>query len=274
MEHIPNDSEASKGSDNEIDNEIDSLIDEYDSFDDDDSEHENCEYCCANRINVSINTATLKDVRDVLYNLREYFNKFEIDVGSCPPLTARPYNFDFNGLSGLNILEQNFPMEKMTNITPLDESDPVRPIRLHTKYKFFTEDRPGMVLEMYARGRKTNQSIITLMQNILHRRFSHKMGLGGILIVKGGQLLQYNPKFTCEATYHHIKCDSEITCSGAIVNDPVQILGHHDGLLMTTNRYMFDIHSEHGNGFFVNDITPKETEYYGIFNVADAVCRW
>jgi len=57
----------------------------------------------------------------------------------------------------------------------LRDSDKILTIETGSNY-FLSKQKPGMVLKIRAKGRKTNYNIITLIQNILHKRFSYKMG--------------------------------------------------------------------------------------------------
>ncbi|CAL1676463.1 unnamed protein product [Lasius platythorax] len=221
----------------------------------------------------SWNSATLKDVRDVLYELREYFDEFKIAVVACPCLTRSPYNLDVGGLSGnMNIFETDFPLNMLIEIPDLKKG-PMRLIPSRSINIFVCDRRPGMVLKIRAKGRKTNYSIITLIQSILHKRFSYKMGLGGVLSIKGGRMVQHVKSTSSDfLNEQYMDCDPVQTAIGTIVNDPVVIVGQQrDGVFLTNNCYMFHFFSENGQSLFINDVTPKETEYVGYFNVAEKV---
>lgn len=133
----------------------------------------------------------------VLYKLHDYFDHFEIALVACPCLKKSPYNLDFAGekhnnkhswsrifqvqqfyiLTGLSgnmyIEELKSPVNMLhPNITVPQAG----PIPFRSNRNFYSDGKPGMVLKIRARGRRTDHSIITLIQSILHKRFSYKMG--------------------------------------------------------------------------------------------------
>ncbi|XP_029173383.1 uncharacterized protein LOC114942226 [Nylanderia fulva] len=201
----------------------------------------------------SFNSITLKDIKDILYELHEYFDEFQIEIVACPDLSKEPYNFETPGMSGdteiWEIYTPNF--------------------RLPSKNYCFSMGKPAMVLKIRAKGRKINYNIITLIQNILHKRLYFKIGLNGLLLIQGGQIkLGKFPK-NDQPRCRTINCNLNAkVCVGVIVNDPVIIEGQHDGLFYTNDRYMF---YSIPNVFdqFLNDITPEETEYVGYFDIAE-----
>ncbi|XP_029178063.1 uncharacterized protein LOC114945887 [Nylanderia fulva] len=215
----------------------------------------------------SFNSITLEDVRDILYELHEYFDEFQIEIVACPDLTREPYNLKKSGMSGdTTILEVYTPnySERMM----LSDMHQILDIKAGKNY-FLSKRKPGMVLKIRAKGRKiTNYNIITLIQNILHKRLWYKIGLGGLLLIQGGFIKL--GKFTKDGMLwcHDVDCNSNTNvCHGVIVNDPVIIEGKHNGFFYTNDRYMFRSSFEFHCDRFLNDITPEETEYVGYFDI-------
>ncbi|XP_029168265.1 uncharacterized protein LOC114938448 isoform X1 [Nylanderia fulva] len=214
----------------------------------------------------SFNSITLKDIKDILYELHEYFDEFQIEIVACPDLSKEPYNFGTPGMSGntaiLEVYTRN-DLERQINRNEI--------IHIKTGWNhFLSKQKPGMVLKIRAKGRKTNYNIITLIQNILHKRLYFKIGLGGLLLIQGGHIkLGKFPK-NDEPQCENINCNINANvCKGVIVNDPVIIEGKHDGLFYTNDRYMFRSTSDLELDRFLNDTTPEETEYVGYFNIAE-----
>ncbi|XP_029176942.1 uncharacterized protein LOC114945025 isoform X1 [Nylanderia fulva] len=216
---------------------------------------------------ISFNSIALEDIRDILYELHEYFDEFQIEIVACPDLTREPYNFKVTGMSGdTKILQVYTPY----NIEIMQEDSNERiSFKMGTNY-YTSNHEPGMVLKIRAKGRKTNYNIITLIQNILHKRLYFKIGLGGLLLIQGGHIkLGKFPK-NDEPRFEDIDCNLNANVFlGVIVNDPVIIEGQHDGLFYTNDRYMFRSTFDLELDRFLNDITPEETEYVGYFDVAE-----
>ncbi|XP_029168286.1 uncharacterized protein LOC114938461 [Nylanderia fulva] len=216
----------------------------------------------------SFNSITLEDIKDILYELHEYFDEFQIEIVACPDLTREPYNLEIIGMSGnTEILEVYTPYDLY--IMPEGSYERI-PIEMGTNY-FISNHKPGMVLKIRVKGRKTNYNIITLIQNILHKRLYFKIGLGGVLLIQGGHIkLGKFPK-NGEPRFEDIDCNLNANVFlGSIVNDPVIIEGQHDGLFYTNDRYMFFSKPEFNfDLLFLNDITPEETEYVGYFHIAE-----
>ncbi|XP_029173382.1 uncharacterized protein LOC114942225 [Nylanderia fulva] len=214
----------------------------------------------------SFNSITLKDIRDILYELHEYFDEFQIEIVACPDLTREPYNLINTGMSGntaiLEVYTRN-DLERQINRNEI--------IHIKTGCNHFRSlQKSGMVLKIRAKGRKTNYNIITLIQNILHKRLYFKIGLGGLLLIQGGHIkLGEFPK-NGEPRFEDIDCNLNANVFlGSIVNDPVIIEGQHDGLFYTNDRYMFYSTFDIDIDLFLNDITPEETEYVGYFDIAE-----
>ncbi|XP_029176943.1 uncharacterized protein LOC114945025 isoform X2 [Nylanderia fulva] len=180
---------------------------------------------------ISFNSIALEDIRDILYELHEYFDEFQIEIVACPDLTREPYNFKVTGMSGdTKILQVYTPY----NIEIMQEDSNERiSFKMGTNY-YTSNHEPGMVLKIRAKGRKTNYNIITLIQNILHKRLYFKIGLGGLLLIQGGHIkLGKFPK-NDEPRFEDIDCNLNANVFlGVIVNDPVIIEGQHDGLNST-----------------------------------------
>ncbi|XP_029176944.1 uncharacterized protein LOC114945026 [Nylanderia fulva] len=211
----------------------------------------------------SFNSITLKDIKDILYELHEYFDEFQIEIVACPDLTREPYNFGWPGMSGDSSIWEIYT-RLMIRI-----NNEVVPYIAEGNH-FFSDLKPGMVLKIRAKGRKTNYNIITLIQNILHKRLYFKIGLGGLLVIEGGHIELGKFLRNGSSWYDYINCNSNThVFKGVIVNDPVIIEGQHDGLFYTNDRYMFRSTSDIDFGRFLNDITPEETEYVGYFDVAE-----
>ncbi|KMQ85546.1 ester hydrolase c11orf54-like protein [Lasius niger] len=267
MEYLPKDFEA-----------LDDVEDK-----DDDLKYKNHDF---DYERTSWNSATLKDVRDVLYKLHDYFDHFEIALVACPCLKKSPYNLDFAGLSGnMYIEELKSPVNMLhPNITVPQAG----PIPFRSNRNFYSDGKPGMVLKIRARGRRTDHSIITLIQSILHKRFSYKMGLGGVLLMIGGRVARHIPEtFPLVLSERYLDCNPAVSAICTIVNNPVLFLYQEDDLPEDGDLYYLDTnnsptviqnyesHCFFGNehGLFVNDVTPKDTEYVGYFNVAEKVYR-
>ncbi|XP_029168274.1 uncharacterized protein LOC114938448 isoform X2 [Nylanderia fulva] len=214
----------------------------------------------------SFNSISLENIKDIVYELHEYFDEFQIEIVACPDLTREPYNLGIIGMSGsTGSLEVYTPNDLERQISR-DEI-----IHIKTGWNYFrNRQKPGMVLKIRAKGRKTNYNIITLIQNILHKRLYFKIGLGGLLLIQGGHIkLGKFPK-NDEPQCENINCNINANvCKGVIVNDPVIIEGKHDGLFYTNDRYMFRSTSDLELDRFLNDTTPEETEYVGYFNIAE-----
>ncbi|XP_029159973.1 uncharacterized protein LOC114931979 [Nylanderia fulva] len=212
----------------------------------------------------SFNSITLEDIKNILYELHEYFDEFQIEIVACPDLTREPYNLEMTGLSGDTRIWEMYARKRVRVGNEM--------IQLMEGANYYNSmQKPGMVLKICAKGRKTNYNIITLIQNILHKRLYFKIGLGGLLLIQGGHIkLGEFPK-NGEPRFEEINCNlNTIVCTGVIVNDPVIIEGKHDGLFYTNDRYMFPVSSDLLSEFdFLNDITPEETEYVGYFNIAE-----
>jgi len=206
-----------------------------------------------------LNSATLIHIRDVLYELHVYFDTFDIAVVACPCLTRSPYNFDFRGLSGnMYIEEMIYTRDMLNNIA--SKTGPMRLIPFRPELNFFCDHRPGMVLKIRAKGRRTDHNIITLIQGILHKRFSYKMGLGGVLLKKERHVTERSSKSLNE------QCSTRVSYQTAIytiVNNPVLVLGQQN------DRLFSHIFSENKHDLFDNDM--PEAEYIGYFNVAEKV---
>ncbi|XP_029168303.1 uncharacterized protein LOC114938477 [Nylanderia fulva] len=209
----------------------------------------------------SFNSISLENIKDILYELHEYFDEFQIEIVACPDLTREPYNFEWPGMSGDSSI---WEMYTRMNVEIGNK------MFIAGENYYCSNNEPGMVLKIRVKGRKINYNIITLIQNILHKRLYFKMGLNGLLLIQGGQIkLGEFPK-NGQPRCRTINCNLNTNvCQGVIVNDPVIIEGQHDGLFYTNVRYMFDSISNLEFNRFLNDITPEETEYVGYFDVAE-----
>ncbi|XP_029674834.1 ester hydrolase C11orf54 homolog isoform X2 [Formica exsecta] len=56
---------------------------------------------------------------------------------------------------------------------------------------FFSEGRRGMVIKMRIKGQKTTDNIIMLIQKCLNVCYQYPIGLGVVLVINGGQTLQF-----------------------------------------------------------------------------------
>ncbi|XP_025270529.1 ester hydrolase C11orf54 homolog [Camponotus floridanus] len=149
---------------------------------------------------------------------------------------------------------------------------------------FLSEGKPGNVIEVRAKGRRTNYDIITLIQSCLERYQPDKdIGLGGVLMTNGGRVMQLitpeNYPERCRTIidfYRWLRCHElkrNLITVGALVNSvPIHSLGRlrNEGpILEMTDGFKFHSFSNHDAvGQYMNDVTPNETEYVCYFNVA------
>ncbi|XP_029168330.1 uncharacterized protein LOC114938520 [Nylanderia fulva] len=45
----------------------------------------------------SFNSISLENIKDIVYELHEYFDEFQIEIVACPDLTREPYNLEMTG---------------------------------------------------------------------------------------------------------------------------------------------------------------------------------
>ncbi|XP_070157964.1 ester hydrolase C11orf54 homolog [Polyergus mexicanus] len=145
---------------------------------------------------------------------------------------------------------------------------------------FFSEGKPGKVIQMRAKGRKFPCSIVSIIQTILLRYCQSAIVLGGVFLINGGKaqclitpedypeiLLPHNI-YTWLKSYQY-DCKN-IVAVGALSNTMYEFIGQlPDGNMIIDSRYKFHIFSKNEPaGIFENDITAEETEYIGYFNIA------
>ncbi|XP_025270528.1 ester hydrolase C11orf54 homolog [Camponotus floridanus] len=148
---------------------------------------------------------------------------------------------------------------------------------------YLSEGRPGNVIEVRAKGCRTSDYIITLIQSCLYHYQNDKdIGLGGVLMTNGGRVMQlitpenYPERFrTLQDFYRWLRWHElkrNLITVGALANMPIHYFGHlrNEGTIFeVTDSFKFHSFSNHDAvGQFMNDVTPNETEYVCYFNVA------
>ncbi|XP_025270531.1 ester hydrolase C11orf54 homolog isoform X2 [Camponotus floridanus] len=150
---------------------------------------------------------------------------------------------------------------------------------------FLSEGKPGNVIEVRAKGRRTND-IITLIQSCLyhycHYQNDKRIGLGGVVMTNGGRVMQlitpenYPERFPTRLDFYRwLRCHElkrNLITVGALVNTPIHYFGRlrNEGpIVEVTDGFKFHSFSNHDAvSQFMNDVTPNETEYVCYFNVA------
>ncbi|XP_067212136.1 ester hydrolase C11orf54-like isoform X2 [Linepithema humile] len=146
---------------------------------------------------------------------------------------------------------------------------------------FMSEGRPGPVLEVQAKKRKSPRpNIISIIGKILYSYYGVKnklVGLGGVLLINKGEMLVSvisnkipenqiisSNDLLNRVEHRAINCTSNITAFGTILGSKATFW---DKLYP---RHCFYTFSENNvGGRFAKDVTPDETEYVGYFNTAE-----
>ncbi|XP_050451605.1 ester hydrolase C11orf54 homolog [Cataglyphis hispanica] len=145
---------------------------------------------------------------------------------------------------------------------------------------YFSEGKPGMVIKMRVKGRKTLYEFLSLIQSSLYFCCPYEIGLGGIITINGGRTILYitpekdpewfipNMQVTRWLKLHELNCMDLITV-GTLINFPSFRRQNSDGSRVIGTRYRFNTFSNsEAVGEFCKDITPDEIEYICYFNIA------
>ncbi|XP_050451896.1 ester hydrolase C11orf54 homolog isoform X4 [Cataglyphis hispanica] len=150
---------------------------------------------------------------------------------------------------------------------------------------FFSEGKRGMVIKMRLKGNKTAYDIILLIQKCLNVRCRYPIGLGVVIVINGGQTIQFiTPENYTDYWYDtymdfyrwlkNYKQDCiNLIAVGALTNSSFNIFGQNtEGNRLLGSRYRFNTFSNYeGAGEFCTDVASNETEYTVYLNIAQEI---
>lgn len=171
-----------------------------------------------------------------------------------------------------------------THIAKLDEANKCQLINLKDSSEFcllgnlfICDGKPGKVIKISVKHRKTEGNFVSAMRNILAEKYKDKpVGLGGVFVIKSGKA-----KLHIMPDYSDIPLKSDADVNNWLkfftMSAPLSCLSTFiscdPGLdLRVEHTHCFSDHGE--GGHYHEDIEPDVVEYEGYFNVAENIYRF
>ncbi|KAL6440803.1 hypothetical protein ACFW04_003322 [Cataglyphis niger] len=238
-----------------------------------------------------LRVGTLDNIRpnpsaDETYNIRDElltynFDSFVIGAG----FAAKP-SMPQNGVLTMNAtaappdnINNNSRIAYEDNVGLLQQekvNDPHHMVCAMMGNFFISEGKSGLVIRMRIKGHKRN--VLGEIQRCLLRYCKFSVVLGGVFLINGGRVIcsvtkENYPReryWSMHKTYAY-DC-KDLVALGVVSNTPFEIYTGSEtyDIIYTNSRYKFHVFSDgEPAGIYQDDLTPKETEYVGYFNIAD-----
>ncbi|XP_050446809.1 ester hydrolase C11orf54 homolog [Cataglyphis hispanica] len=240
---------------------------------------------------IFLRVGTLDNIRpnpsvDEIYDIRDellecIFDSFIIGAG----FAAKP-SMPYNGVLTMNAtavlpdnVNNNSRIAYEDNVGLLQQQkveDPRHMVCAMMGNFFINEGRSGLVIRVRIKGHKRN--ILGEIQRCLLRYCKFSVVLGGVFLINGGRVICSITKetypqtryWTMHRTYAY-DC-KDLVALGVVANTPFEIYSGQEtyDTIYTNSRFKFHVFSDgEPAGIYQDDLTPKETEYVGYFNIAE-----